>query len=70
MYYMVEFLTMLDGDTGTVLVQEDKLAPLLLNYDRALYKVLNVASIGNITLDYTVFLRKDAHLEHGETSNS
>lgn len=65
MYYMVELTDNNDGYVNSILVEEKNLVNFISNYDKDLYKLVNVYGLGVINLEFKDFLKKENNLEQG-----
>lgn len=68
-YFIVELLDLLDGNTNQVLCKEDDLAGFISNYDTEKYKIVNVYGVSNMFLEKNDFIKKEDNLEHGGSEN-
>ena len=69
-YFMVEFVDLLDGNLSQVLCKEEDLADFIKNYDRDKYKVVNVYGVSNMFLDKNEFIKSTEGLEQGGSNVS
>lgn len=68
-YFMVELIDLLDGNTSQVLCKENDLAGFIANYDKDKYKIVNVYGVSNMFLDKNEFIKQDDALEKGDQTH-
>jgi len=62
-YFIVELAGLENNKTHAVLIEENKLANFVANYDDGIYKLLNITGVGMINLNYLDFIKKEKGLE-------
>lgn len=68
LYYVVELMDVENNTPHSILCSEEALNSIVSNYDKDIYKLVNVYGLGQLDLDYMKFTKKPDNLETGDNN--